>query len=197
VIGGLGALFGWTMQRSIRAWAVETAGALDRDTELKLYTRNRWSLAKVSMDFRTGKADIAQINKFFSALIIGLPTDAQIDFGVKNYESGLQVSNPITTSSMGILFNSWEIDAQEMDRKLRTDPPLLLDEETVLRAFQSGRDIDVYTNRRMIIIDTKGLSGKRVNFKSIPFKYITRYEFETTDTWIMTRKCTVIPTLPM
>jgi hypothetical protein len=60
--------------KSIRAWSVETAGVWDRDTELNLYTRNRWTLAKVEMDFRTGKADIAQINKFFSSIIIGLPS---------------------------------------------------------------------------------------------------------------------------
>jgi len=177
---GSGTLIGWGL-RSIRAWAMETAGSLDRDTALTLYTRNRWSLAYVSMDFGTEKADISQINKFFSALIIGLPTDAPVDcFGLQNYKSGLCVSNPISKSNIGLLNNSWEIDAKEMDRHLRTDPPLLLNEEKVLRAFQSGRDIDVYTNRRMIIIDTKGLSGKRVNFKSIPFKYITGYEFETT-----------------
>jgi len=158
---------------------VETAGALDRDTELKLYTRNRWNLARVDMDFRTGKADIAQINRFLSALIIGIPTDAKVDFGPKDYGSGNRVSNPITGSSLGILDNSWEIDAHEMDTKLRSDPPLLLDEEKVFRAFQSGRDIDVYTNRRIIKIDTKGLTGKRVNFMSVPLKDITGYEFET------------------
>jgi len=131
------------------------------------------------MDFRTGKADIAQINKFFSALIIGLPTDAKVDFGPKNYESGKRVSNPISASSFGILNNSWEIDAQEWDSKLRTDPPLLLDEEKVVRAFQSGRDIDVYTDRRIIKIDTKNLTGQRVNFMSIPLKSITGFEYET------------------
>jgi len=28
-----------------------TAGALNRDAELKLHTRNHWNLAKVNMDF--------------------------------------------------------------------------------------------------------------------------------------------------
>jgi hypothetical protein len=165
--------------KSIRAWSVETAGMWDRDTELNLYTRNRWTLAKVNMDFRTGKADIAQINKFLSALIIGLPTDAKVDFGPKNYESGNQERNPISGGSFGLLNNSHEIDAGEIEAKLRTDPALLLDEEKVLRAFQCARDVDVYTNRRMIIIDTKGLTGKRVKYKSIPFKFIKGFEFET------------------
>jgi hypothetical protein len=74
--------------------------------------------------------------------------------------------------------NSWEIDASKIEEKLRSDPCLLLDEENVLRAFQPGRDIDIYTNRRMIIIDTKGLTGKRVKYKSIPLNRIHGFEFE-------------------
>jgi hypothetical protein len=151
----------------------------DRDTELTLYTRNRWDMAHVDMDFRTGKADIGQINRFLSALIIGLPSDKKIDFGPKDYKSGNKEANPISASSMGMLGNSTEIDADMIDKKLRSDPELLLDEEKVLRAFQCGRDVDVYTTRRMIQIDTKGLTGKRVNYKSIPFKEIRGFEFET------------------
>jgi hypothetical protein len=165
--------------QSIYAWDVETAGMWDRDTELSLYTRNRWDLAKVNMDFRTGKADIAQINRFLSALIIGLPSDSKVDFGKKDYSSGKEESKPIKAGSAGLLDNKWEIDAGMVEEKLRCDPCLLLEEEKVLRAFQAGRDIDVYTNRRVIFIDTKGLTGKRVKYKSIPFKHIHGYEFET------------------
>jgi hypothetical protein len=151
----------------------------DRDTELTLHTRNRWDMAHVDMDFRTGKADIGQINRFLSALIIGLPSDKKIDFGTKDYKSGNQEANRISAGSGGLLNNSTEIDAEMIDNKLRSDPELLLDEEKVLRAFQSGRDIDVYTTRRLIQIDTKGLTGKRVNYRSIPFKEVRGFEFET------------------
>lgn len=165
--------------KAIRAWSCETAGTWDTDTELNLYTRNRWTLAKVDMDFRTGKADIAQINQFLSALIVGLPTDSKVEFGAKNVSSGKTEAHPIESSSFGLLDNCWEIDAKEIEKKLRSDPLLLLKEEKVLRAFQSGRDVDCYTNRRMIVIDTKGLSGKRVKYKSIPFREVYGYEFET------------------
>lgn len=165
--------------KTIRAWSVETAGVWDTDTELNLYTKNRWSMAKIEMDFRTGRCDISQINRFLSALIIGQPTDKKVDLGIKNYNSGDREANPINAGSFGMLSNAWEIDSFEIESKLRTDPCLLLDEEKVLKAFQSGRDIDVYTNRRMIIIDTKGLSGKRVKYKSLPWKFVNGFEFET------------------
>lgn len=120
-----------------------------------------------------------QINKFLSSLIINLPTDEKVDFGAKNPDSGNEEKNPISGGSFGLLDNCWEIDAKAIEDKLRSDPALLLKEEKVLRAFQSGRDVDLYTNRRMIIIDTKGLTGKRRKYKSIPFKHMHGYEFET------------------
>eukprot|EP00980_Cylindrotheca_fusiformis_P028777 scaffold22642_cov134-Cylindrotheca_fusiformis.AAC.32 len=163
----------------IRAWSVETAGVWDTDTELNLYTKNRWTLAKIEMDFRTGRCDIAQINRFLSALIIGEQSDRKVDLGFKNYNSGTREANPVTSGSFGMLGNSWEIDSQQIEAKLRTDPCLLLEKEKILKAFQSGRDIDVYTDRRMIVVDTKGLSGKRVKYKSLPWKYVEGFEFET------------------
>lgn len=125
--------------------------------------RARYSLF-TNLSSRTGKADIAQINRFLSALIIGLPSDKKVDFGPKNYKSGNEKSNPIR-GGIGILGNSKEIDAKEIDTKLRTEPPLLLDEENVLRAFQSGRDICAYTSRRIILIDTQGMTGKRTEYR--------------------------------
>ncbi len=52
--------------RSVHAYSVESAGIWDRDSELNLYTRNRWNLAKVDMDFRSGKTDIMQIQQLLS-----------------------------------------------------------------------------------------------------------------------------------
>lgn len=55
--------------RSVHAYSVESAGVWDRDSELNLYTRNRWHLAKVDMDFRSGKTDIMQIQQLLSGTI--------------------------------------------------------------------------------------------------------------------------------
>lgn len=55
--------------RSVHAYSVESAGIWDRDSELNLYTRNRWHLAKVSMDFRSGKTDIMQIQQLLSGKV--------------------------------------------------------------------------------------------------------------------------------
>jgi hypothetical protein len=165
--------------RNIRAFAVESAGVWDRDTEANFYTRNRWDMGKVEMDFRTGKADIMQIQKLLSTVVCGLPNDPHVNFGPKNY--GNAKAKPVTANSFAAAFfdNSKEVDAAEMNTVLHSDPPLLLEEETVLRAFKQARDMFIYTDRRMIIIDTKGLSGKRTKYKSVPYKHMDGFEIET------------------
>jgi hypothetical protein len=134
---------------------VESAGIWDRDSELNLYTRNRWHVAKLEMDFRSGKTDIMQIQKLLSGFIIGLPTDGKIKFGPKNLANHERKAIGLSSLAAAFLDNSKEVDADEVDAKLHDDVPMLLEEEKVLRAFKQGRDMFVYTNRRFISVDVK------------------------------------------
>jgi hypothetical protein len=165
--------------RSICAYSVESAGVWDRDSELNLYTRNRWHVAKLELDFRSGKTDIMQIQRLLSGFIVGLPSDGKLIFGPKNLENHKR--NPVGASSLASAFfdNSKEIDCKEINDQFHNQIPLLLEEEQVIRAFQQARDLFVYTNRRFIIVDTKGLSGQRVKYKSVPYRYVKAIEFET------------------
>jgi len=165
--------------RAIRSYAVTTAGKWDLDSEVSLYTRNRWHIAKVELEFQAGKTDVMQIQKLLSAFIVGHPTDNKIVFGPKNY--GGQTKNPLKFGSLkaAMLNRSSETNAGEVNTKYHDEVPLLLEEENVLRAFVSGRDMYVYTNRRLLLVDTKGMSGKSVKYKSIPYQSMIGYEFET------------------
>ena len=165
--------------RNIHAFSVESAGIWDRDSELNLYTRNRWHLAKVDMDFRSGKTDIMQLQKLLSGFIVGLPTDSKLVFAPKDYSNHERTAVGWNSLAAGFFDNSKEIGATEINDKLHTDIPMLLEEERVIRAFAQARDMFVYTNRRFIIIDTKGLSGQRVKYKSIPYKHVDAFEYET------------------
>ncbi len=165
--------------RSVHAYSVESAGIWDRDSELNLYTRNRWHLAKIQMDFRSGKTDIMQIQRLLSGFLVGLPTDAKISFGPKDYANHERTRIGWNSLAAGFFDNSKEIAATEMNDKLHTDIPMLLEEEKVIRAFAQARDMFLYTNRRLIILDTKGLSGQRVKYKSVPYKHVDCFVFET------------------
>mmetsp|Transcript_27339 Transcript_27339/g.63203 ORF Transcript_27339/g.63203 Transcript_27339/m.63203 type:complete len:141 (-) Transcript_27339:211-633(-) len=66
-----------------------------------------------------------------------------------------------------------------MNDKLHNDIPILLEEESILRAFQQARDMFLWTSRRLLIVDTKGMTGQRVRYESIPYRYIDGFSFET------------------
>ena len=164
---------------NIRAFSAESAGDWDRDSELKIYTKNRWNFGKVEFDFRKGKADIFAIQKFLSAIVMGSHQDAE-RFFENPYPFG---TKPNPGSVKGFL--AWLGDYSEAEdpnlfnTQLHSDPPILMDVERVNRAFKQGRDIFLYTTHRVLFIDVKGLSGKKVSYKSYPIKWVKGFAIET------------------
>ena len=76
----------------------------------------------------------------------------------------------------GLLGNASTIDNSKITGQLE---PILAAEEKVELAFQLIRDQFVFTSRRLILIDKQGLTGKKVEYLSIPYKSITRFAVET------------------
>jgi len=57
--------------------------------------------------------------------------------------------------------------------------PMLVDDEAVFAAFKSVRDQVVFTNRRVIAINTQGVTGKKKDFTSLPYSKIQAFSVET------------------
>jgi len=57
--------------------------------------------------------------------------------------------------------------------------PLLAAGETVQRAFGLIRDLMVFTDRRLILVNKQGMTGKRVEYLSIPYRSIVMFSLET------------------
>lgn len=51
--------------------------------------------------------------------------------------------------------------------------------ETVEAAFRLMRDLIVFTNKRLILVDVQGITGKKVEYKSLPYKNIKYFSIET------------------
>jgi hypothetical protein len=49
--------------------------------------------------------------------------------------------------------------------------------------FVLYRDVFLFTTRRLILIDKQGLTGKKIEMKSMPYKSISRYSLETAGTF--------------
>ncbi|MCL2913594.1 PH domain-containing protein [Shewanella corallii] len=75
-----------------------------------------------------------------------------------------------------IMGNATEVDLTELQQELL---PILSDNEQLSLAYKLIRDMFVFTDKRLILIDKQGVTGKKVSYLSIPYKSITFFEVET------------------
>ncbi len=57
--------------------------------------------------------------------------------------------------------------------------PILVDGEEIAACYKSVRDGVVFTNKRMIIISVQGMTGKKKNISSLPYRKIQTFSIET------------------
>lgn len=67
-----------------------------------------------------------------------------------------------------------DIDAVRADLE-----PMLLPDEDVDLAFRVVRDLFVFTDLRLIIVDKQGMTGRKRHIQSIPYRAITMFAIET------------------
>lgn len=60
---------------------------------------------------------------------------------------------------------------------------LLIEDERVISSFKAIRDGVVFTDRRIITVNVQGITGKKKDFTSIPYKGIIAYSVETAGTF--------------
>ena len=76
----------------------------------------------------------------------------------------------------GLLGNASEVDLEDLQQDLSQ---ILADNETLHLAYKVIRDMYVFTNKRLILIDKQGVTGKKVSYHSIPYKSISHFAVET------------------
>ena len=69
-----------------------------------------------------------------------------------------------------------EADVDDVEKHLEQ---ILADDENVERAFRLVRDLLIFTNRRFILVDRQGVTGKKTTFHSIPYRAINNFSVET------------------
>lgn len=75
-----------------------------------------------------------------------------------------------------VLGNADEVDVSEVQEEFA---PILAGGETVVMAYKLIRDMFVFTNKRLVIVDKQGMTGKKVDYHSLPYKSITHFAVET------------------
>lgn len=57
--------------------------------------------------------------------------------------------------------------------------PMFVPGEEIIGTYQAIRDGIVFTNKRIIVINIQGLTGKKKDFTSLPYSKIQAYSVET------------------
>lgn len=76
----------------------------------------------------------------------------------------------------GLLGNASEVDIQEIERDFEN---IVCPGEQIERAYKLIRDLLVFSNKRLIVVDKQGVTGKKTEYHSIPYKSITHFSVET------------------
>ena len=75
-----------------------------------------------------------------------------------------------------LLGNAGEASTDDIAREFA---PLLAPGETLQRAFRFVRDLVVCTDRRLVLVDKEGVTAKRVEYRSIPYRSIVQFTLVT------------------
>jgi hypothetical protein len=74
-----------------------------------------------------------------------------------------------------LLGNASEVDPKQLEKLI---VPLLVADEKVEHAYRLIRDLIVFTNKRLILVDKQGLTGKKQEILSIPYVRIVKFSKE-------------------
>ncbi|MEG1416827.1 MAG: PH domain-containing protein [Clostridium sp.] len=76
----------------------------------------------------------------------------------------------------GLMGNASKITVGEIEKDFED---LFSPSEIVEAGYKLVRDLIIFTNKRLILIDKQGLTGKKTEYMSIPYKSITYFSVET------------------
>lgn len=79
-----------------------------------------------------------------------------------------------------LLGNASEVSSEKLNDKYGR---LLLENEEIELGFKLFRDTFMFTNKRLILIDVQGITGSKIEYKSMPYKNISRFSLETSGTF--------------
>ena len=76
----------------------------------------------------------------------------------------------------GLMGNASEVDESDLEKVLANT---LIDGEQVEKAYKVIRDMFIFTNKRLILIDKQGMTGSKMEMVSIAYSKITKFSKES------------------
>lgn len=60
---------------------------------------------------------------------------------------------------------------------------IIIDDEKIIGAYKSIRDMVIFTNKRIISVNVQGITGKKVDYTSLPYARVQAFSVETAGTF--------------
>ncbi len=79
-----------------------------------------------------------------------------------------------------VLGNASEIKIEDIQKDFAR---LLAPNENIEKAYKLIRDMFVFTDKRLILMDVQGMTGKKVEYHSIPYRSVIHFSIETAGTF--------------
>ncbi|MDO5106507.1 PH domain-containing protein [Capnocytophaga sp.] len=76
----------------------------------------------------------------------------------------------------GVFGSASQVSQEELNREYGQ---LLVEGERIELGFVLIRDMFIFTNKRLILVDKQGFTGKKVEYMSVAYKSISRFSIET------------------
>lgn len=75
-----------------------------------------------------------------------------------------------------ILGQASEVSIEKISQEFQ---PMLVAGENIEKAYKLIRDMFVFTNKRLILVDKQGITGSKVDYTTIPYSSITKFAKES------------------
>ena len=80
----------------------------------------------------------------------------------------------------GLLGHASVMDNNEIQKQFEK---IFIQNEKVEAGFKIIRDVFIFTDKRLVLIDKQGLTGRKVEYLSIAYKSISKFSVETAGTF--------------
>jgi len=75
-----------------------------------------------------------------------------------------------------LLGNASEVDGGKLQAEFEK---VLAPRERIEKAYQLIRDLFIFTDKRLILVDKQGVTGSKIEYHSLPYRTITHFSIET------------------
>jgi len=76
----------------------------------------------------------------------------------------------------GLMGNASEIEPERIEGEFER---VMAPGERIEKAYLLIRDLFVFTNKRLLLVDKQGMTGNKVEYHSLPYRSITHFSVET------------------